>query len=149
MLSYLCAAHLPHTPTLGAAAALWHSIIVSPHQHSSTSCTQTHVLQPKALLWAGQQRTTTGNPVTAKMNEHAQQHMAFTSHSHTAACHLPAASHLQLAADLIRSLLPAAKLRGFVDALGAGFRVGTDLLFVCVNLDVHTKMRLTEMQQML
>lgn len=81
------------------------------------------------------------------MNEHAQEHMAFTSHPHIAACHLPAASHLQLAADLIHSPLPAAKLGRFVDAFG--LRVGTDLLFVCVNLDVHTKTRLTEMQQML
>lgn len=149
LLSYLCAAPLPHAPTLGAAAAaLWHSIIVSTHQHSSPSCTQMHVLQPKALLWAGQQRTTTGNPVTAEMNEHAQQHTAFTSHPHTATCHLPAASHLQLAADLIHSPLPPAQLGGFVDAFGAGFRVSTDLLFVCVNLDMHTKMRLTEMQML-
>lgn len=76
------------------------------------------------------------------MNEPAQQQMGFTNHPCAASCHPPAAAHPQLAGtnmDLIHTPHPPAELEGFVDALGAGFRAGTNLLFVCVNVDTPKK----------
>jgi len=122
---------------LGTGQSLLHASAQAPLAFKPRSGSRSSKGALQGCDHSGRQRTTTGNPVTAKMHEFSQRPLGLNSHPPAAVCHPPKACWQDL--GLIHAPLPSTQLVGWLPALGARVGVSPEWLFAGVNLDILNK----------